>query len=120
MKLIQRIGYYLGGFSIGLIILAFFLNGKKTSCAYGPEARVLKNINSKPFEYSKVDVHPLDSLKIKALLKSGSVNFSKSTPRQTPCGLYIVESKLNNETMEIEVENCDSLVKILNISPSND
>ncbi len=39
MKLIQRIGYYLGGFSIGLVILAFFLNGKKTSCSYGPDAR---------------------------------------------------------------------------------
>ena len=47
MTLIQRIGYYLGGFSIGLVILAFFLNGKKTSCSYGPDSRVLKNINSK-------------------------------------------------------------------------
>ena len=48
MKFIHRLGYYLGGFSIGLIFLAFFLNGKRTSCDYGPEARVLKNINSKP------------------------------------------------------------------------
>ncbi len=47
MRLLHRIGYYLGGFSIGLIILAFFLSGKKTTCAYFPEARVLKNINTK-------------------------------------------------------------------------
>ena len=52
MRLIQRLGYYLGGFSLGLIILAFFLSGKKTSCAYGPNARVLKNINTKKLVYS--------------------------------------------------------------------
>ena len=52
MKLIQRIGYYLGGFSLGLIILAFFFSKKKTSCSYGPEARVIKNINSKKILFS--------------------------------------------------------------------
>ena len=54
MTLLQRIGYYLGGFSIGLIILAFFLNGKKVSCDYGPEARVLKNINTKKSSFQKL------------------------------------------------------------------
>ena len=53
MKLIQRIGYYLGGFAIGLVVLAFFLSGKKTSCSYGPEARVIKNISTKKLAYSK-------------------------------------------------------------------
>ncbi len=116
MKLIQRIGYYLGGFSIGLIILAFFLSGKKTSCAYGPEARVLKNINSKPFEYSDAILSALDTTRINELLKTGHVNFSKSTPRQTPCGIYLIENELDNKEIEISVANCDSLVKVLNFS----
>lgn len=116
MKLIQRIGYYLGGFSLGLIILAFFLNGKKTSCAYGPEARVLKNINSKPFEFSNSALKLLDSASINSLLKSGDINFSKSTPRHEPCGIYLIESKLDEKDIEISVENCDSIVKILNVS----
>ena len=47
MKFIHRLGYYLGGFSIGLIFLAFFLSGKRASCDYGPDARVLKNIGQK-------------------------------------------------------------------------
>ena len=47
MKFIHRLGYYLGGFSIGLILLAFFLQGKKTSCDYGPNARTTKNIANK-------------------------------------------------------------------------
>ena len=54
MQLLKRFGYYFGGFAIGLVLLAFFLNGRKASCQfdYGPDARVLKSINSKQLIYS--------------------------------------------------------------------
>lgn len=112
MKFIQRLGYYLGGLSIGLIILAFFLNGKDVSCDYGPEARVLKNINSKQILYNHKFVK--DSAAIKHILLSGNVNFSKSTPRKTPCGIYIIEGKYNDYIVELTVENCDSIATITN------
>lgn len=115
MKLIQRIGYYLGGFSIGLVILAFFLSGKKTSCAYGPEARVIKNINSKPFEYSTNALSKLDTVQINSLVRYGDINFSKSSPRITPCGEYIIEGELEEKLFEIFLENCDSLVRITDV-----
>ncbi|GAA4808267.1 hypothetical protein [Litoribaculum gwangyangense] len=120
MKLIQRIGYYLGGFSIGLVILAFFLNGKKTSCSYGPEARVLKNINSKKFVYSqKATLYMvekmIDSSKISQILKKGDLNFSESNPRQEPCGVYFIEGLINDKNISIKVENCDSIATILDI-----
>ena len=53
MKLVYRFGFFFGGFSIGLVFLMFFLSGKKTSCAYGPDARVLKNIQLKRIQYSE-------------------------------------------------------------------
>ncbi|WP_406683871.1 hypothetical protein N1F78_14435 [Seonamhaeicola sp. MEBiC1930] len=111
MKFIQRLGYYLGGFSIGLIILVFFLNGKKVSCDYGPEARVLKNINSKQVNYTSAFIQ--DSVIIKHVLKHGDVNFSESNPRQEPCGIYKVEGLYNEIRTILSVENCDSIVKIL-------
>jgi ABC-type molybdate transport system substrate-binding protein len=116
MSLIQRIGYYLGGFSIGLVILAFFLNGKKTSCAYGPEARVLKAINSKTLYYTPTVHNKIDTSLIKKLLKTGSVVFSKSDSRKKPCGMYTVESELEDKDLFFSVENCDSLVKILDVT----
>ncbi|MEC3908058.1 hypothetical protein VOI54_13585 [Tamlana sp. 2201CG12-4] len=120
MKLIQRIGYYLGGFSIGLIILAFFLNGKKTSCSYGPEARVLKNINTKKTAFSHkvketIKKENLDSVQIHNVLKSGAIDFSKSSPRQEPCGVYLVEGSINDTEVSIYVENCDSIATITNL-----
>ncbi|MEW4924485.1 hypothetical protein [Algibacter sp. 2305UL17-15] len=120
MKLIQRIGYYLGGFSIGLIILAFFFNGKKTSCAYGLDARVLKNINSKQIVYSnnfleKISASKIDTSSIKLLLKKGDINFSKSETRREPCGIYAVEGYIDEKEALISVENCDSIATIINL-----
>lgn len=112
MKLIQRIGYYLGGFSLGLIILAFFLNGKKVSCDYGPEARVLKNINLKTIEYNTST--PIDTAAIQYVLKEGDINFSQSNTRQKPCGVYIIEGHYNEKEIKLTVENCDSIAKITN------
>tara|TARA_R110002049_G_scaffold74325_2_gene191769 strand:+ start:12431 stop:12808 length:378 start_codon:yes stop_codon:yes gene_type:complete len=120
MKLIQRIGYYLGGFSIGLVILAFFFNGKKTSCSYGPEARVLKNINTKNIVYgnlveSLIDNKTIDSSTIKYVLKKGAINFSKSNTRQEPCGVYVVEGTVDKKEIALTVENCDSIATIINL-----
>ena len=119
MTLIQRIGYYLGGFSLGLIILAFFFNGKKTSCSYGPEARVLKNIRLKKIKYSSNVYSQLisnksDSTAINYELKKGNINFSKSNARQKPCGVYLVEGDYNKKEIELTVENCDSIATITN------
>lgn len=117
MKLIQRIGYYLGGFSMGLIILAFFLNGKKTSCSYGPDSRVLKNINTKNIHYSQnvlesIKNKTIDSSEIETVLKKGDINFSESNPRQEPCGVYWVEGEINEKEISILVENCDSIATL--------
>ncbi|OYX27651.1 MAG: hypothetical protein B7Z06_03810 [Flavobacteriales bacterium 32-35-8] len=121
MTLLQRIGYYLGGFSIGLIILAFFLNGKKVSCSYGPDARVLKNINSKKIVYSDavqllMNEHQLDTSMISHVLKKGDINFSKSDPRHTPCAIYSIQGDFNEKDILLSVENCDSIATLLNLS----
>ena len=120
MKLIHRLGYYFGGFSMGLVILAVFLNGKHVSCSYGPEARVLKDINSKQVVYdpvvqSKLQAKKIDSTTINHILKNGSINFSNSQARHKPCGIYAIESKDEKHPMVLTVENCDTLATIINI-----
>ncbi|MBD0831940.1 hypothetical protein [Aestuariibaculum sediminum] len=112
MKLIQRIGYYLGGFSLGLIILAFFLNGKKVSCSYGPDARVLKNIRQKQLVYP---ANNSDTVAIQYVLKKGDVNFSDSDVHKKPCGIYIVEGTYENSDVILTIENCDSIATIKQI-----
>ena len=116
MKFIHRLGFYLGGFSIGLIFLMFFLSGKKTSCAYGPNARVLKNITSKTLVINpniKYDLSALgvDSLQVDMILKKGNVNFAKSDTSKEQCKRYTIEY----DSLEIIVENCTLKASLLEV-----
>ncbi|MBP92612.1 MAG: hypothetical protein CMC55_00670 [Flavobacteriaceae bacterium] len=120
MKLIQRIGYYLGGFSIGLVVLAFFLNGKKVSCDYGPEARVLKNINSKtlrisPDAHKELKAKSIDSATIQSIIKHGDIQFSKSDTKKEPCSIYYLEGRLQEAVLDLLIENCDSVATITKV-----
>lgn len=120
MTFFQRLGYYLGGFSIGLVFLAFFLGGKRASCSYGPSARVKKNISIKKIEYSNpvqeiIQHKKLDSTTVKQIIATGSINFSESDTKKEPCKIYILDGKLNKENYKLTIENCDSIATIKNI-----
>jgi len=116
MKFIHRLGFYLGGFSIGLIFLMFFLSGKKTSCAYGPNARVLKNISTKtlrinPEIQTKLTALNVDSLRLSEILSKGGVDFRKSKTNLDSCKRYVIEHK----TIQILLKNCATDAIILDV-----
>jgi hypothetical protein len=120
MKFIHRLGYYLGGFSIGLIVLAFFLSGKKASCDYGPNARTIKNISSKKLRYSEntkffIITYRLDSMTVSNLIKTGDIDFSNSQTHLDSCNIYSIESKLDSEEVILMVENCKEVATILSL-----
>ncbi len=117
MKFIHRLGYYLGGFSLGLILLAFFLSGKKTSCDYGPNARTIKNINIKKHSFSEtslanMNTYGIDSIEVERLIRTGDVNFSESDTEKDSCKRYLIENELKDSDIELWLTNCDSLVTI--------
>ena len=72
MRVIDRFGYYLGGFSVGLIFLGFVFSGKKPSCNYGPSARVKNNLLQKKIAFS-----PNDNNKI--FLSDSALSFHEIT-----------------------------------------
>lgn len=120
MKFIHRLAYYLGGFAIGLIILAFFLSGKKTTCDYSPDARVLKNIRIKERIYSeeatqKMRLYKIDSTQISHILNTGDVNFSRSNTKSDSCKSYFITGKTSEKSMELYIENCDSIATVQTI-----
>jgi len=116
MKFIHRLGFYLGGFSIGLVFLMFFLSGKKTSCAYGPNARVLKNISTKTLRFdseiqTKLVALNVDSLRLTEMLGKGQVNFRKSETNLDSCKRYVIVYK----SLEFLIENCATNAVILEV-----
>lgn len=131
MRIIQRVGYYLVGVAIGIVLLAFFLKGKmkdsKLEFAYFPEARVLKSLGNMPFTLSaKAKQNPLgqeiDSIWLSNFYNTADVDFSKSNPRKADC---LKEYTLNGNAsakdlrMFLTLNPCDSLVKIEEITVLN-
>ncbi|WP_103068412.1 DUF4258 domain-containing protein [Aquimarina sediminis] len=121
MKLAHRLFYYLGGFVIGLILLFFFLGGKKASCDYSPSARVLKNIRIKDKNYSEqafsnMQKHKIDTADISVVLKDGDVDFSKSNTKLDSCRIYFIEGLVRDKNINMLIENCDSIAKITSLN----
>lgn len=117
MKLIQRLGYYLCGFAIGLIFLAFFFNGKNTQCNYGPQTRVLNNLSKKEWVISN-DIKPnwsLDSTILTSILNSAKIDFDQSDTKRDSCKIYAMNTKIENQPYFIKVENCDKIVRIIGL-----
>ena len=116
MKLLYRLGYYLAGFSVGLIFLTFIFSGKKTSCNYGPSARVKANLLQKEIELSpevKTRFPELTDSLIRMYINKGKLNFSKSNAQLDSCRVYYIE--LNKEQAYLQVANCKRQIEVLKL-----
>jgi len=123
MKFSHRLVYYLGGFSIGLVFLAFFLTGKRTQCTWFPEQRVLADIGKKSIYLSPevrvlLATRQLDTLSIQLILKYGDVDFDKSDTDATPCKFYSISGKNELENTTLWVQNCERFARVEEVRTS--
>ena len=122
MGMIKRLGFYGFGFLIGLMLLFFFLNGKKAGCDYGPDARTLKNIKIKERLFSSQSLQDLknnnlDTAAVSSLLKSGDVNFGESNTRLDSCKVYVIQGVVKKVKLKMKVQNCDKTATVTSIKP---
>lgn len=121
MKFYQRLAYYLFGFLVGMVFLFMILNGKESGCSYFPNARVLKDLRSKPFYYSdtaakKIAQKWVDTSDIRKTLTYGDIDFDKSNVKIQGGKLYIIEGKTTKEQKIIlEVINYSNKVVLKDI-----
>lgn len=98
MKFYQRFAYYLIGLTIGIFFVSMVLSGKDTRCNYFPNARVLNDLRSKPFNYSieasrKLAEDWIDTVDIKNILTYGDVDFDKSNVTYQKGKLYVIDGQ---------------------------
>ena len=120
MHIAKRFGFYGFGFVIGLLLLFFFLNGKKAGCDYGPDARTLKNIKIKQRVFSTQSLQDLkqnnlDTSAVSSLLRFGDVNFGESNTKLDSCKVYVIEGFVKNTNLKMNVQNCDKTATITSI-----
>ncbi len=120
MHIAKRFGFYGFGFVIGLLLLFFFLNGKKAGCDYGPDARTLKNIKIKQRVFSTQSLQALkqnnlDTSAVSYLLRFGDVNFGESNTKLDSCKVYVIEGYVKNANLKMKVQNCDKTATVTSI-----
>ena len=114
MNFIQRFAYYLVGLILGLFVVAAIFSGKDTRCNYFPNARVLNNLRTKPFQYSDKAIQTLnekwvDTADIKNTLTYGDVDFDQSNIPSKGGKLYIIEGKtVKNQEIILKVVNYEN------------
>ncbi|MDN3594509.1 hypothetical protein [Zunongwangia endophytica] len=120
MNLFQRLGYFSVGLFMGIVILIFFLSGKKTSCSYFPNARTLKNIRTKERQFDKKAIsffskNSIDTSNVSAILEDGDVHFKESITDKDSCNIYLISGETTKKPIQFKVENCDSIAKIYDV-----
>lgn len=113
----KRFALYGFGFTIGIILVFFFLGGKKASCNWLPNDRMLQIIRSKQIQYSnevqeQIKTTVLDSLAINNILVNGNIDFSESQVKNDPCRIYLINGSKQEENIALTVQVCDSIAII--------
>lgn len=112
-----RFTLYGFGFALGLILVFFFLGGKKASCNWMPNDRILNIISQKKISFD-TDIKQtmisseIDSLDLMMILQNGDIDFSKSQVKNEPCRNYWIQGNQKQEDIVITVELCDSLAVV--------
>ena len=117
MNFIQRLGFYLGGATIGSIIVFFIWQKKNTEFCYLPNCRILKDIRLKKRHYDTpvqelINNKELDTAAITYTYYNGDVDIKRSNTKLKSCKTYVIESTYNDKNYEFLVENCDSIATI--------
>lgn len=114
MKFVHRFAYYLVGLIMGCFFVALVFSGKDTRCNYFPNARVLNNLRTKPFQYSEKAIQTLnekwvDTTDVKNTLTYGDVDFDQSNVPSNKGKLYIIEGKtVKNQEIILKVTNYEN------------
>ena len=112
--LLHRFKLYGSGFALGIIILMFILNGKKSRCNWFPNERILNIIRQKNIEYTPnikefIDTKIIDSTDINVFLMNGNIDFSKSQVKKKPCRKYWIDGQIKDKKATLHVKICDSI-----------
>lgn len=117
----QRLPYFLGGLTIGIIIVVFVFGKKNTTFDYGPNARVLKNIRLKERVFSEKALtilntsSEIDTTNISEILRKGNVDLSNKIKLDSCLYKYNIQGKQDLKNITLTVTNCESMAIIEDI-----
>ncbi len=126
MNFTQRLAYYLLGLLIGGVFLKFvvdYTGANGLDFTYMPNARVLKNIRNKSFEFSevaasKMKLKNLNREDIKTVLTNGDVDFELSNKPLEGGKFYLIQGvTTKNVSLTLKIINYENRAVLKDIAP---
>lgn len=114
--LYRRLRFYGFGFLLGILVVSMVYKGK--GCQM-PGSRKLEELSVQHLELTKhgecrMACRGISLDEIKALLKSGKINYDKSNVHDKPFGTYAVEgTTADNQHVRVVIADCDSISRVV-------
>lgn len=117
----ERLPYFLGGLTVGIIIVVFIFGKKNTTFDYGPNARVLKTLRTKERVFTKEAIstlyyYQLDTATVSKILNNGNVDLGNKLKLDSCMYQYSIKGTKELKNIELIVKNCDSTAIIAKIT----
>ncbi len=121
MGFFKRLIFYSFGFFVGIIILSFIFSGKKTTCNYSPNDRVIADISKKPLanDFHVDENNFIDSIKFSRFIESAKVDFNQSNTQLDSCKIYSLLGHERGVKKLVRLQNCSKEVTILQVKYFN-
>jgi len=116
--MVKRLGYYLIGVVLGLMMVIGIFGNRDIACTYSPNARVLAHLNRMEMVWSDealsiLNENRLDTAFVRTFFSRGDVDFDQSQTRGDSCKTFVIEHA--SKPMWGTFRNCDSTVVLIQI-----
>jgi hypothetical protein len=114
--LYRRLRFYGFGFLLGCLLVSILFKGR--GCQM-PGSAKLEELSYQKLELTqhgecRMKCRNISEAEIKALLKSGKINYDKSEVRDKPCGTYAVEGKTTDgQEVRVVIADCDTISRVV-------
>ncbi|MBK7183448.1 MAG: DUF4258 domain-containing protein [Bacteroidetes bacterium] len=114
--LFRRLRYYGFGLLLGVLAVSVLYKGK--GCQL-PGSAKMEELSYQKLELTqhgecRMACRGISLDEIKALMKSGKVNYDKSEVRAEPCGKYAVEgTTADGQSIRVIIADCDTISKVV-------
>jgi len=106
--LFRRLRYYGFGLLLGVLAVSVLYKGK--GCQLPGSAKMEELQHGE----CRMACRGISLDEIKALMKSGKVNYDKSEVRAEPCGKYAVEgTTADGQSIRVIIADCDTISKVV-------
>lgn len=114
--LYRRLRFYGFGFALGLLAVSIIFKGRgcKMPSSVKLEELAHQNLELTQHGECRMKCRNITLDEIKAVLKSGKINYDKTDVHDKPCGTYAVEgTTADGQNIRVVIADCDTISRVV-------